>query len=97
MEAEPAPPRSSRRGLVALGVAALVALVMVLLLAGRSRVPPEMSGTLEHRAALGGRNAEACLSCHHAGGSARPRPPGHVPRQDCWSCHVIAEQAAPSR
>jgi cytochrome c553 len=90
METEKPPP-GSRRGLLALGVAVLVAIVMLLLLAGRSRIPPDLSPTLEHRAALGSRDAQACISCHHAGATAMPRPNGHTPRQDCWSCHAIAE------
>jgi hypothetical protein len=84
----PGPGGPSRRGWTAVGVAVAVALGVTFLLAGRSRRPPDLSPTLEHRAALGGRDAQACLSCH-ARGAAPRRSPSHTGREDCWSCHVV--------
>ena len=83
-----APSSGSRRWIAAVGVAVGVALVVLWLFVGAERLPPVMSATLEHRAALGGRDAEACLSCH-ARGSARARPAAHTGRQDCWGCHGV--------
>ena len=80
-----------RRWLLALGVAGLVAATVLFLFVGAGRKPPELSPMLEHRASLGGRDAQACLSCH-ARGSVRDRPKGHTGREDCWTCHVLAER-----
>ena len=85
---EPAPAGSRRRALVAVCVALGVAAAITLMLTGRTRLPPELVPTLEHRAALGGRDAQACLSCH-ARGSAPRRPSSHTGREDCWNCHEI--------
>ena len=80
---------SAGRGRRALVVAVVVALAVIFVFAGKGRIAPMLSPTLEHRAALGGRNPQACLGCHRPDGPSRPRPSGHTPRQDCWDCHVV--------
>ena len=94
MSGEVAAPGSRRRALVAVGVAVGVAVAITLVLSGRTRLPPELTPTLEHRAALGGRDAQACLSCHARGGAPR-RPASHTGREDCWNCHELKGASAP--
>ena len=86
MEGE-APAEGRGRGAVAVVIALVVAVAVLVIFWGKGRLPPQLSPTLEHRASFGGRNASACLSCHHPAGPAPPRPAGHTPRQDCWGCH----------
>ena len=72
-----------------MAIAIAAGTTVLLLFGGKERRPPDLSPTLEHRASLGGRDANACLSCH-ARGAAPRRLPTHTGREDCWSCHVIA-------
>lgn len=92
MEGDEQPQPSENRGRKALIVAGIVAVSVVLIFWGRGREAPRMTATLEHAASLGSRNVEACLACHRPDGPARPRPGGHTPRQDCWSCHALVQR-----
>ena len=75
-EGSPVAPVGGRRWLVAIGIALFAGAIVLFLFVGADRKPPAMSPSLEHRASLGGRDAQACLSCH-ARGTARERPNGH--------------------
>lgn len=77
--------RRSFRALLWLAVPAVAAVVLLL----TSRGAPRMPGDGDHTA----RTSEVrCLSCHSFAGE-RPRPDDHPPRDDCFSCHALADGA----
>ncbi len=75
--------RRSIRALAWLAVPAAVAALLLLTSRGAPRLPADGDHTA--------RTSEArCLTCHSFAGT-RPRPADHPPRDDCFSCHALAD------